>query len=130
MANRPVDILVVDDDPWIAELVVMAAEERGWTVQTAPDGPSGLRWLDLTRPRLVLLDVRLPQQNGWSVLADIRRQYPDHPPVIMMTANQLDEDDGALHGAAAILRKPFGVQAFLELLAAHLDPPAAGAHRA
>ena len=120
MAGEAVDILVVDDDPWIVELVVMAAEEREWTVQSAPDGPSGLQQLEHYRPRLILLDVRLPRQDGWTTLQAIC-DLPDHPPVIMMTADEMDEEGGQ-HGAAAILRKPFGIQAFLDLLARFLDP--------
>jgi two-component system, OmpR family, response regulator AdeR len=117
---RP-DILVVDDDPWIVELVVMAAEERNWAVISAANGVSGLQLLGEKCPRLVLLDVRLPQQNGWDVLAAIERDHPRHPPVIMMTANQLEEEDGQMHGAVAIVRKPFSVIPFLDLLAEHLS---------
>ena len=120
MAGGEVDILVVDDDPWIVELVVMAAEERGWTVQSAPDGPTALQQLQRVRPRLVLLDVRLPRQDGWSTLREIH-DVLNHPPVIMMTADQKDQDAGKEHGAAAILRKPFGIHAFLNLLSQFLD---------
>jgi CheY-like chemotaxis protein len=120
MPAEPIDILVVDDDPWIVELVVMAAEERDWKVASASDGPSAIKLLATVRPRLVLLDVRLPQQDGWAVLAEITQTQPEPPPVIMMTANQLAEDGDELHGAAAILRKPFSVQYFLDLLGQHL----------
>jgi CheY-like chemotaxis protein len=120
MPAEPVDILVVDDDPWIVELVVMAAEERDWKVASASDGPTGIGMIATVRPRLVLLDVRLPLQDGWTVLAEITQTQPDHPPVIMMTANQLAEDGEELHGAVAILRKPFSVQYFLDLLATYL----------
>ena len=119
MAAGQIDILVVDDDPWIVELVVMAAEERNWTVATASNGPIALKHLEDHQFRLILLDVRMPLQDGWSVLEEIERQYPDHPPIIMMTANQVEEDS-ALNGAAAILRKPFGMHAFLDLLGHYL----------
>lgn len=122
MAERSTDILVVDDDPWIVELVIMAAEERGWLVESAPDGAAGLAAIERRQPRLVLLDVRLPRQSGFLVLKEIARRYPDHPPVIMMTANQLDEDQAQAQGAVAILRKPFPVQRFLDLIGEHLGP--------
>ena len=121
MRHSGVDILVVDDDPWIIELVIMAAEERGWSVLGAPNGPVGLELLAARRPRLLVLDVRLPQQSGWDILAQIEREQPHHPPVIMMTANQIEDEDGELHGASAILRKPFSVRSFLDLLAGYLD---------
>lgn len=120
MTEAEVDILVIDDDPWIVELVVMAAEERAWTVQSAPDGASGLRQLATLTARLVLLDVRLPRQDGWTTLAEIRRQIPNHPPIIMMTADELAQDSARRYGAAAILRKPFGIHAFLDLLSQFL----------
>jgi DNA-binding response OmpR family regulator len=122
MAEGQVDILVIDDDPWIVELVVMAAEERMWTVHSAPDGPSGVSQVQVLKPRLILLDVRLPRQDGWTTLAELRSQVPDHPPVIMMTADEMDQDSGTQLGAAAIVRKPFGIQPFLELLSRFLDP--------
>lgn len=119
-----VDILVIDDDPWIVELVVMAAEEGAWTVQSAPDGSSGLRLLATLKARLILLDVRLPRQDGWATLADIRRDIPNHPPIVMMTADTIAQDEASRYGAAAILHKPFGIHAFLELLAGFLGPDA------
>lgn len=121
MVEGEVDILVIDDDPWIVELVMMAAEERGWTVQSAPDGSSGLKYLASHKTRLVLLDVRLPRQDGWATLAEIRRKLPHHPPIIMMTADTMAQDEASRYGAAAILHKPFGIHAFLDLLAGFLE---------
>ncbi len=121
MSDKPADILVVDDDPWIVELVVMAAEERDWQVISASDGPTAIELLAREQPRLMLLDVRLPQQDGWAILKELERRQPAHPPVIMMTANQVEEEDGQLHGAVAILRKPFSVRAFLDLLGEYLN---------
>jgi DNA-binding response OmpR family regulator len=115
------DILVIDDDPWIVELVIMAAEERGWHVQSAADGTTGLRGIDQFQPRLVLLDVRLPRQDGWSILREIKERFPHDLPVIMMTANTLDEDREVSNQATAIIRKPFAIQPFLDLMAHHLS---------
>ncbi len=114
------DILVIDDDPWIVELVIIAAEERNWSVISASDGPTALQLLTTERPRLMLLDVRLPRQSGWQLLAELERQHPDHPPVIMMTADQVDGDGVQGRGAVAILRKPFSVQSFFDLMAKYL----------
>jgi DNA-binding response OmpR family regulator len=122
VGEEEADILVIDDDPWIVELVIMAAEERNWTVQSAPDGVSGLEQLGDLKPRLVLLDVRLPRQDGWKTLEEIHRRIPDHPPVIMMTANLMDQTEATRYGAAAILRKPFDIQVFLDLLSQFLEP--------
>lgn len=114
------DILVVDDDPWIVELVIMAAEERGWSVQSAVDGASAMRSIEQHQPRLVLLDVRLPRKSGWAILDDIKSLYPAGLPVIMMTANTLDDQRALPQKADAILRKPFAIQPFLDVLSQYL----------
>lgn len=115
------DILVVDDDPWIVELVIMAAEERTWSVVSAADRSAALRLVMQERPRLVLLDVRLQHHSGWELLAELEQQYPLHPPVIMMTADYVDDHSAQLRGASAILHKPFSVQAFFDLLGQYLS---------
>ncbi len=117
--GRP-DILVVDDDPWIVELIVMAAEERDWTVVSAAERGAALELVAGANPRLVLLDVHLPRHSGWSVLAELKRLYPDQPPIIMMTADHDGDDKASELGAATTLHKPFGLQSFLDLLAQYL----------
>ncbi len=120
MTRGETDILVVDDDPWIVELVFMAAEERGWSVQSAADGAGAMRGIEQHQPRLVLLDVRLPRKSGWAILDDIKSLYPEGLPVIMMTANTLDDQRVLSQKADAILGKPFAIQPFLDLLGQYL----------
>jgi two-component system alkaline phosphatase synthesis response regulator PhoP len=122
MTGVTVDILIIDDDPWIVELVMMAAEERAWTVQSAPDGASGMKQLETLQPRVILLDVRLPRQNGWATLAEIQSRIPGHPPVIMLTADEMAQADARKNGATAVVRKPFSIRPFLDLLSSFLEP--------
>jgi CheY-like chemotaxis protein len=117
----PADILLVDDDPWIVELVIMAADERGWSVQSVPDGAGALRSLREMHPRVILLDMHLPGSDGWEVLNHIRQDNPNHPPVLMMTADRLDVAVALASGAAGVINKPFAIPGFLAVLAGYIE---------
>jgi len=106
-------ILVVDDDPDIRALVVELLERAGHKVDQAPDGRSGLRALHATPPDLVLLDVSMPDLDGWQMLERIR-DLTDVP-VIMLTARgeELERVRGLQGGADDYVTKPFGRQELL-----------------
>ncbi|WEH32223.1 response regulator transcription factor [Streptomyces sp. AM 4-1-1] len=100
-------ILVVDDDPTVAEVVVGYLERAGYEVEWAEDGPAALRCFGDHRPDLVVLDLMLPGMNGIEVCRHIRAH--GHVPVIMLTARG-DEDDRVLGletGADDYVTKPF-----------------------
>src|SRR5947199_6831438 len=103
-------ILVVDDDPDIRALVVELLERAGHKVDQAPDGRSGLRALHATPPDLVLLDVSMPDLDGWQTLERIR-DLTDVP-VLMLTArgDELERVRGLQGGADDYVVKPFGRQ--------------------
>ena len=110
---RGAKVLVVDDDPDIRELVRELLERAGYTVSQACDGRDGLRVLYETRPDLVLLDVNMPELNGWETLARLRDL--SEAPVIMLTARtgELDKVRGLKAGADDYVTKPFGRQELL-----------------
>ncbi|MEA2640151.1 MAG: two-component system, OmpR family, alkaline phosphatase synthesis response regulator PhoP [Chloroflexota bacterium] len=105
-------ILVVDDAPLILELVTHSLEERwpDWQVLTASDGESGLRQLAEQEPDLVLLDVLLPEKDGFEVLAQIR--LTSMVPVVMLTGlgSEQDQVRGLELGADDYLPKPFSAR--------------------
>jgi DNA-binding response OmpR family regulator len=105
-----IKVLVVDDDPVVCELVSRVLEGRGHVVLSAADGARGLRLLYAERPDLVVLDVDLPDMDGWQVLERIR-DLGDMP-VLMLTANdqELDKVRALQGGADDYLTKPFGHQ--------------------
>ena len=70
-------ILIVEDDPNIAELVQMYLEKEGYNTRIASDGGQGIDLFRQLRPDLVLLDIMLPVMDGWNVLRTIRLQ-PRH----------------------------------------------------
>jgi DNA-binding response OmpR family regulator len=100
-------ILVVDDEPKIADLARDYLEHAGFTVRTAADGASALTAVRRDRPDLVVLDLGLPGLDGLDVTRAIRRD--SNLPVIMLTArdDELDKLLGLELGADDYLTKPF-----------------------
>ena len=100
-------ILVVDDEPKIADLARDYLEHAGFTVRTAADGEAALAAVRRDRPDLVVLDLGLPGLDGFDVTRAIRRD--SNLPVIMLTArdDELDKLLGLELGADDYLTKPF-----------------------
>ena len=103
-------LLVVDDDDDIRALVVTLLERTGATVKDAANGRDGLREFHAWRPDLVVLDINMPELDGWSVLERIRDM--SDVPVIMLTArgDELERVRGLQAGADDYVVKPFGKQ--------------------
>jgi len=109
-SGRPARILVVDDEPSLADLLTMALSYEGWEVRSAPDGAEALRVAAEFGPDAVLLDVSLPEIGGVEVLRRLRTERPDLP-VLFLTARDSAEDRaaGLLAGADGYLTKPFSL---------------------
>jgi DNA-binding response OmpR family regulator len=103
-------ILVVDDDDDIRGLLRSLLERAGHRVVEAADGRSGLRELYRSKPDLVVLDVAMPELDGWATLERIRDV--SEVPVLMLTARdaELERVRGLRAGADDYLVKPFGRQ--------------------
>jgi DNA-binding response OmpR family regulator len=103
-------VLVVDDDDDIRTLVVTLLTRAGITVRDAPNGREGLREFHSWRPDLVVLDVSMPELDGWNVLDRIRDMSA--VPVLMLTArgDELERVRGLQAGADDYVVKPFGRQ--------------------
>ncbi|MGW3358301.1 response regulator transcription factor [Streptomyces bungoensis] len=100
-------ILVVDDDPTVAEVVAGYLDRAGYTVDRAADGPAALERAAAHRPELVVLDLMLPGMDGLEVCRRLREHGP--VPVVMLTARG-DEEDRVLGlevGADDYVTKPF-----------------------
>jgi DNA-binding response OmpR family regulator len=101
-------ILVVDDDPTVAEVVTGYLERAGFAVERAADGPEALRLAGGTPPALVVLDLMLPGMDGLEVCKRLRESH-GRVPVIMLTARGDEEDRilGLEIGADDYVTKPF-----------------------
>jgi DNA-binding response OmpR family regulator len=106
-------VLVVDDEPDVRNLVRILLERAGHDVSEASSGREALRRLHAVRPALVLLDVTMPEMDGWQTLERIRDL--SDVPVLMLTARagELDKVRGLKAGADDYVVKPFGRQELL-----------------
>lgn len=100
-------ILVVDDEKNIAELICAYLEKDGFAVNSAGDGQEALRKANDLKPALIILDLMLPEADGWEVCRRIRAT--SQVPIIMLTARSDDVDKivGLELGADDYLTKPF-----------------------
>ncbi|MGW5106299.1 response regulator transcription factor [Nocardia sp. NPDC004123] len=108
--GSPVSVLVVDDEPALAELLALALRYEGWTVGTAGDGRTAVARARELRPDVVVLDVMLPDMTGLEVLDRLRHLLPDLP-VLLLTAKDSVEDRiaGFTAGGDDYVTKPFSI---------------------
>jgi DNA-binding response OmpR family regulator len=113
-------VLVVDDDADIRGLVRELLERAGHAVIEAGDGREALRRFYAEQPDLVILDVSMPDLDGWGTLERIREL--SDVPVVMVTARagELDKVRGLRAGADDYVTKPFGRQELLARVEGHL----------
>jgi two-component system OmpR family response regulator len=100
-------ILVVDDDPHIREVVRFALAREGFTVAEAADGAEALRAFDALHPRLVVLDVLMPELDGTEVCRSLRRRSA--VPIVFLTSkdDEVDRVVGLELGGDDYVTKPF-----------------------
>jgi two-component system response regulator ResD len=120
-------ILVVDDDPTVAEVVVRYLERDGYVVESVGDGEAAVESARTSRPRLVVLDLMLPGLDGLEVCRRLRELAP--VPIVMLTARGEEEDRvvGLELGADDYLTKPFSPRELMARVRAVLrraDEPA------
>jgi DNA-binding response OmpR family regulator len=117
--------LVVDDDHDVRGLVRALLEREGLVVREAADGREALKLLFDARPDLIVLDVAMPELDGWQTLERIRDMTD--VPVLMLTARdgELEKVRGLRSGADDYVTKPFGRQELLARIGALLRRSAA-----
>jgi two-component system, OmpR family, alkaline phosphatase synthesis response regulator PhoP len=113
-------VLVVDDQRYITELLGAVFEQLGFTVELAFDGQAALATIGHGAPDVMVLDVRLPELDGWQVLEALRREPGTaRLPVVMMSASG---DPGypqrARRSGAQYLEKPFPLARLVETVEA------------
>jgi DNA-binding response OmpR family regulator len=110
---KSAEVLVVEDEDDVRRLVRVLLERAGHTVVEAANGLEALRLLETEAPDLVVLDVAMPELDGWQTLERIRDL--SDVPVLMLTARagELDKVRGLRSGADDYVTKPFGRQELL-----------------
>jgi two-component system alkaline phosphatase synthesis response regulator PhoP len=121
LSERPTRILVVEDDLSILTGLSMNLKFEGYEVIQAQDGKTGLERAVNDPPDILVLDVMLPEMNGFEVLKELRRRGNDLP-VVMLSAKGLEPDKvlGLTLGADDYVVKPFGLRELLARIKAVL----------
>jgi two-component system response regulator RegX3 len=118
--RRPNRILIVEDEPGLAESVRYSLESEGFEVTLAVTGPAGLEAARRINPDLVLLDLMLPEMSGLDVCRQIRSS--SDVPIIMLTAKDSEADKvaGLELGADDYMTKPFSMRELIARVRANL----------
>lgn len=121
MSDRPVTVLIIEDDPSIRTGLTMSLRAEGYRVLSASDCAGGLRLAKEQEPDLMLLDLMLPGGSGLSVLQALRALGRDLP-VLILTALGQEEDvvRGLKLGADDYIKKPFHLAELLARIEAAL----------
>lgn len=101
-------ILLVDDEPDFVELLKFGLEKNGYNVVTANNGREALVKAEKERPDLILLDILMPQMDGYTALRELKsRDETREIPVLVLTAKQGMEQLFSVEGITDYIMKPF-----------------------
>lgn len=117
-------ILIIDDERDYAEILKERLLFKGYEVVVAYDGATGLKLIEEWKPLLVLLDIMMPEMDGFETARQIQSEHPhDSPKVIFVTAfgREPDEKQKKIIGSSPIIRKPFEMADLLEIIAKELS---------
>lgn len=114
------DVVIVEDEPAIADTVVYALESEGLRCHWSSTGQDALAVISTAAPRLVLLDIGLPDMNGFDVFRAIRQRSP--VPIIFLTSrnSEVDQVLGLELGADDYITKPFSPRVLSARVRNHL----------
>ena len=119
-----VKILVIDDDAKDRGLLAAVLEERGYEVILAENGRTGLMLCHRQHPDAIVLDLRMPEIDGRSVLQQLRTLHPSLP-VVVFSGERTEEveEDVLTRGATAFIQKAFSLDQLGLALQEVLPPP-------
>jgi CheY-like chemotaxis protein len=122
-------VLVVDDDPYIRDVVAQLLEGEGYRIEEATNGAEALGVVNDAdrRPNVILLDLMMPVMDGWEFARRLQEHVPPlNIPIVVLSAARLPSDRLTVLGAQAVLAKPFDVDELLEQVARVLGGPPGG----
>ena len=111
--ERPV-VLIVDDDAGLRAALRTSLESDGIEVREAGNAQEGMAALEDEPPNLILLDVRMPEMDGWEMLSLVRERHGlEAMPVVMFSGSENGADEAEERGAQAFVGKPFDPEKLL-----------------
>jgi len=112
-------VLVVDDEPQVAWVLRFSLEHEGYQTYTASNGLEAMEELQKHHPRLMVLDLMMPEMDGWAVLREMKKMPADDRPRVVIVSALTGPDDKAKAtelGADAFVPKPFDVEELIDVL--------------
>ncbi|MCB9285142.1 MAG: response regulator transcription factor [Lewinellaceae bacterium] len=108
---KPINVLYVEDEPFLAKIVVESLTSRDFEVHHVADGDQVLPAFERHQPDICVLDVMLPNRDGFSLGREIRERDP-HMPILFLTAKNQTQDvvQGFASGGNDYLKKPFSME--------------------
>lgn len=110
--QEQIHVLLIEDDPAIADMYQVQLEYDGYRVTVANTGEVGYASMLTSRPDVVLLDLLLPDRSGLEIMADIKEQLPNHPPVVILSN----------YGEPAMMDRGFSLGALEYLVKSRVTP--------
>jgi excisionase family DNA binding protein len=107
-------VLIVDDDDRLREFVRVNLEMEGYSVIEAANAEEGLERVEEQAPDLILLDVMMPNVDGWEMLRRIQERHGVGSIPVIMFSGKVDEADVAARGAQGFIGKPFDPSQLIE----------------
>jgi CheY-like chemotaxis protein len=116
-------ILVIDDEPNVVKMVRSRLETENYVVVAAFNGKEGLEKVKSERPDLIILDILMPEMDGYTFVKEIRsNQSLKHIPIIILTAKDKMKDLFAMEGIKDYIVKPFKGEDLLEAVNRYFQP--------
>ncbi len=110
--REQIHVLLIEDDPAIADMYQVQLEYDGYRVTVAATGEVGYASMLTARPDIVLLDLLLPDRSGLEIMTDIKEQLPNHPPVVILSN----------YGEPAMMDRGFSLGALEYLVKSRVTP--------
>jgi len=126
-------VLLIEDNPQNLYLATYLLEQNGFSVAAASEGKRGVQMAEQLQPDLILLDIQLPQRDGYSVAADLRALPAlASTPIIAVTSYAMvgDRERALAAGCDGYIEKPINPETFIPEISAFLVPaPGSGESR-
>ena len=112
-------VLVVDDEPQVAWVLRFSLEHEGYHTYTASNGVEALEEVEKHHPTVMVLDLMMPEMDGWGVLREMTKLPSEERPRVIIVSALTGPDDKAKAtelGADAFVPKPFDVEQLIDVL--------------